>query len=236
MSPPSSRLRRQKDINACWVTKDRICDTVAPMRRFGSRVNYAVAVRESRVFQPVGVPVSRIVEELIRAERTAGCLPAGQETLPVQEWNLPSRRLRELGGLDECAQHRRGVRRERARHRIRLRCFYFDVAGGDSSGRSRGTPRYRRRRGSRLGLGTVLLAPAQNGSRLKCTTTGEFKFPLVGGKIESYIGRRMGQQISEIQRFTTKWITERCPDGGYAKGARAFLSSAANVSSSCNGE
>jgi hypothetical protein len=58
------------------------------------------------------------------------------------------------------------------------------------------------------GLGTVLLAPAQNGSRLKCTATVEFKVPLVGGKIESYIGRQMVQQISEIECFTTKWITE----------------------------
>ena len=45
------------------------------------------------------------------------------------------------------------------------------------------------------GLGTALLAPAQNGSRLKCTATVEFKVPLVGGKIESFIGRQMAQQI-----------------------------------------
>ena len=58
------------------------------------------------------------------------------------------------------------------------------------------------------GFGTALLAPAQNGSRLKCTATLEFKVPLVGGKIESFIGRQLVQQISEIQRFTAKWITE----------------------------
>ena len=29
MSPPSCRLRRQHDVNACWVTIDRICDTGA---------------------------------------------------------------------------------------------------------------------------------------------------------------------------------------------------------------
>jgi hypothetical protein len=58
------------------------------------------------------------------------------------------------------------------------------------------------------GLGMVLLAPAQNGSRLKCTATVEFKVPLVGGKIESFIGRQLVEQISVIQRFTTKWITE----------------------------
>ena len=46
------------------------------------------------------------------------------------------------------------------------------------------------------GLGTVLLAPAQNGSRLKCTATVEFKVPLVGGKIESYMGRQMVRRDS----------------------------------------
>jgi hypothetical protein len=58
------------------------------------------------------------------------------------------------------------------------------------------------------GLGTVLLAPAQNGSRMKCTATVEFKVPLVGGKIESFIGRQLVEQIAVKQRFTTKWITE----------------------------
>ncbi len=58
------------------------------------------------------------------------------------------------------------------------------------------------------GLGTVLLAPAQNGSRLKCTARVEFKVPLVGGKIESFVGRQAVEQIPVIQRFTTKWITE----------------------------
>jgi hypothetical protein len=58
------------------------------------------------------------------------------------------------------------------------------------------------------GLGTALLAPAQNGSRLDCTATVEFKVPLVGGKIESVVARLLAQQISGLQRFTTNWITE----------------------------
>jgi hypothetical protein len=58
------------------------------------------------------------------------------------------------------------------------------------------------------GRGTALLAPAQNGSRMKCTATVEFRVPLVGGTIESVMGRLLVQQISVIQRFTTKWITE----------------------------
>ncbi|MDZ4232454.1 MAG: DUF2505 domain-containing protein [Dietzia sp.] len=56
------------------------------------------------------------------------------------------------------------------------------------------------------GHGTAVLAPAQNGSRLKCTATVEFKVPLVGGKIESLIGRLLGPQFSMLQRFTADWI------------------------------
>jgi hypothetical protein len=58
------------------------------------------------------------------------------------------------------------------------------------------------------GVGKILLAPAPTGSRLKCTATVEFKIPLVGGKIESVVGRGLAHQISIIQRFTAKWIAE----------------------------
>ncbi len=58
------------------------------------------------------------------------------------------------------------------------------------------------------GYGTALLAPAQNGSRLECNATVEFRVPLVGGKVESIISRQLAKQFSMIQRFTTKWITE----------------------------
>ena len=58
------------------------------------------------------------------------------------------------------------------------------------------------------GLGAALLAPAQNGSRLKYTVTVEVKVPLVGGKIERYIGAQVVERITAIQRFTTVWIAE----------------------------
>ncbi|HET6735919.1 DUF2505 domain-containing protein [Mycobacterium sp.] len=58
------------------------------------------------------------------------------------------------------------------------------------------------------GLGKALLAPAGSGSSLKFTATVEFKLPLVGGKIETYIGGQLAEQIPAIQRFTTTWITE----------------------------
>ena len=59
------------------------------------------------------------------------------------------------------------------------------------------------------GLATAVLAPAQNGSRLSCTATVEFKVPLVGGKVESLVSRSLTQQISELVRYTVKWIAEQ---------------------------
>jgi Protein of unknown function (DUF2505) len=57
-------------------------------------------------------------------------------------------------------------------------------------------------------FGDALLAPVRTGSQLKYNTTVEVKVPLVGGKIESYIGGQLAEQITAIQRFTTEWITE----------------------------
>jgi hypothetical protein len=57
-------------------------------------------------------------------------------------------------------------------------------------------------------LGTASLTPVRNGSLLKYTATVEVNVPLVGGKIESYIGSQLAEQIPAIQRFTTLWITE----------------------------
>jgi hypothetical protein len=61
-----------------------------------------------------------------------------------------------------------------------------------------------------LGSGRAdgLLAPTQDGSRLRFTVTVEVKVPLVAGLIESYIGGQLAEQLSVMQRFTTAWITE----------------------------
>ena len=58
------------------------------------------------------------------------------------------------------------------------------------------------------GSGAALVAPTQNGSQLTFTATVEFKVPLVGGTIESFIARQFAQGIPELQRFTSVWITE----------------------------
>lgn len=58
------------------------------------------------------------------------------------------------------------------------------------------------------GHGAARLTPFGSGSRLTFDATVQFKVPLVGGTIESFIGREFAQWIPEIQRFTTEWISE----------------------------
>jgi Protein of unknown function (DUF2505) len=58
------------------------------------------------------------------------------------------------------------------------------------------------------GLGTVVMAPDQNGTRLRCTATVQVKVPLVGGTIEKFVGRQMAEETPVMLRFTAKWITE----------------------------
>jgi len=57
-------------------------------------------------------------------------------------------------------------------------------------------------------LGEALIAPVPNGSQLQYNTTVAVKIPLIGGKIEKYIGGQLAEQLTTIQRFTTEWIAE----------------------------
>ncbi len=58
--------------------------------------------------------------------------------------------------------------------------------------------------------GTAVLAPAKSGggSRLEFKATVQVDVPLVGGKIESFIGSQLVDLLIAEQRFTTVWITE----------------------------
>jgi hypothetical protein len=58
--------------------------------------------------------------------------------------------------------------------------------------------------------GTAVLAPAKadNGSRMELKATVEVRVPLVGGKIENFIGSQLVDLLIAEQRFTTVWITE----------------------------
>jgi hypothetical protein len=58
------------------------------------------------------------------------------------------------------------------------------------------------------GSAAASVAPTENGSRLTLNGTVEFKVPLVGGTVESFIAREFAQGIPDIQDFTAKWLTE----------------------------
>ena len=55
---------------------------------------------------------------------------------------------------------------------------------------------------------TIARAGTKKASEELKNVTVEFKIPLVGGKIESIVGRQVIEQIAAIQRFTTAWITQ----------------------------
>jgi hypothetical protein len=50
--------------------------------------------------------------------------------------------------------------------------------------------------------------PVGKGSRLRFAATVQVKVPVVGGRVESYVGGQLAENIPAIQRFTTTWITE----------------------------
>ncbi|MBU8820010.1 DUF2505 domain-containing protein [Mycolicibacterium goodii] len=56
--------------------------------------------------------------------------------------------------------------------------------------------------------GTMVLEPSERGAKLSVRTTVEVRVPLVGGKIETFIGGQLVDLLVAEQRFTTVWITE----------------------------
>jgi len=58
--------------------------------------------------------------------------------------------------------------------------------------------------------GSADLAPAitGDGSRMAFTATVEVRVPLVGGKIENFIGNQLVELLIGEQRFTTAWIKD----------------------------
>lgn len=55
--------------------------------------------------------------------------------------------------------------------------------------------------------GTATLAPREAGSHLDFTATVEVRIPLVGGKVENFIGSQLVELLIAEQRFTSEWIT-----------------------------
>jgi hypothetical protein len=56
--------------------------------------------------------------------------------------------------------------------------------------------------------GTAVLMPSDGGSRLALTVSVEVRIPLVGGKVESFIGSQLVGLVAAEQRFTSAWIRE----------------------------
>lgn len=56
--------------------------------------------------------------------------------------------------------------------------------------------------------GSAVLAAAGAGSRLEFKATVEVHIPLVGGKVENFIGTQMVDLVVAEQQFTTAWIRE----------------------------
>jgi hypothetical protein len=56
--------------------------------------------------------------------------------------------------------------------------------------------------------GTSVLEPTDTGSRLKFTVAVEVDIPLVGGKLETFVGGKLAELVAAEQRFTTVWINE----------------------------
>jgi Protein of unknown function (DUF2505) len=57
--------------------------------------------------------------------------------------------------------------------------------------------------------GTAELSPTAKsaGSRLECRISVHVRVPLIGGKLENFIGTRLADLVVAEQRFTTQWIT-----------------------------
>ncbi|MFZ1161605.1 DUF2505 domain-containing protein [Mycobacterium sp.] len=58
------------------------------------------------------------------------------------------------------------------------------------------------------GSADASVAPTPNGSLLSLSGTVEFRVPLVGGTVESFIAREFAHGIPDVQDFTAKWVTE----------------------------
>jgi hypothetical protein len=58
------------------------------------------------------------------------------------------------------------------------------------------------------GSASAFVAPTQNGSLLTVNGTVEFKVPLVGGTVETFIAREFAKGIPDLQDFLARWVTE----------------------------
>ena len=57
--------------------------------------------------------------------------------------------------------------------------------------------------------GGASLSPVADGARLAFQATVEVRIPLVGGKMEKFIGNQLIALLNDEQQFTTRWIAGR---------------------------
>jgi hypothetical protein len=57
--------------------------------------------------------------------------------------------------------------------------------------------------------GDASLSPVAEGARLAFQATVEVRIPLVGGKMEKFIGNQLITLLNDEQQFTTRWIAGR---------------------------
>lgn len=56
--------------------------------------------------------------------------------------------------------------------------------------------------------GTAVLSPIpEGGARLNCRVTIHVRIPVIGGKLEKFIGTQLADLVQIEQRFTTEWIS-----------------------------
>lgn len=58
------------------------------------------------------------------------------------------------------------------------------------------------------GSASASVTPTASGSLLTLNGTVEFKVPLVGGTVESFIAREFAQGIPDVQDFTARWVSQ----------------------------
>lgn len=57
-------------------------------------------------------------------------------------------------------------------------------------------------------VGDASMEPVRDGSKVRFSATVEVKVPLLGGKIEGTVCEQVAQEIREMHRFTSDWISE----------------------------
>lgn len=58
------------------------------------------------------------------------------------------------------------------------------------------------------GSADASVTPTADGSLLTLKGSVEFKVPLVGGTVETFIAREFAQGIPDVQDFTARWVSE----------------------------